>query len=448
MENRKSKCILYGIIVVILIFASSVYRIKFYKSYIGDKQSLPQELKDKTIVRLWMKKSVISPTRSYQIQKFNKENKNNVYIILEEYKEDYYNALKTTLATKKYAPDIFEYGFTDLMKNNEIADLNDIGFNTQSVDDSNIVRYKGIPLGVKLMETNSKMIWNKEIFKESGIDPNKPPSTYDELLEYSLKIKKRFPNITPFAFPLQQYDDMKVSIGEPSVNSGDIYTTFWNYKKGAYDFGSAKSILDIYNKMYSMNLIEKDFDQKSKNQMRSEFYRGDIAMMISTYEDKGYFSNIVPLNFQIGIKDIIQTGKNKNIYYYIENSNFLVANKWSVNDKKKKEAIKEVYDYMVSNDINKEVLETRNALPLNVDSKQVKNDIYSEYNDTSKFHNEQYDPTIFLSRDSSYEIGLVVDAIKGKRSVDSAIQGLDGKYKYYYDFAVDKENFDFNYYKK
>jgi multiple sugar transport system substrate-binding protein len=303
-------------------------------------------------------------------------------------------------------------------------------------------------LGVKLMETNAKMIWNKEIFKEAGLDPNKPPKTYEELIDYSLKIKEKFPNITPFAFPIGEYEDMKTSIGEPSVNEGSIYTSFWDYKKGTYNFNYAKDILNVYKEMYSKNLLAKDFASKSRNQMRSEFYRGDIAMMISTYEDRGYFSNILPLNFEMGIQDIIQTGDNPNVYYYVTNSNFLVANKYAISDKKKREAIKEVYDYMVSEDVNKEVMESRNALPLNVKTTKIENDIYSEYGDVSKFKNETYDPTLFLSRDSAYEIGLIVDAIKGNDSVDDAINKLNDKYKYYYNFAVDKENFNFKYYKK
>lgn len=64
------------------------------------------------------------------------------------------------------------------------------------------------------------------------------------------------------------------------------------------------------------------------------------------------------------------------------------------------------------------------------------------------YHNATYDPTMFLSRNSRYEINLVLEAIKGSRSVDSAINELNKQFKKYYDFAIDKENFDFSNYKK
>ena len=58
-----------------------------------------------------MKKSVISPTRSIKLKKFNKENKDNIHIIFTEYKENIIMQIRTTLASG-HGPDIFEYGFS------------------------------------------------------------------------------------------------------------------------------------------------------------------------------------------------------------------------------------------------------------------------------------------------------------------------------------------------
>ncbi|RXI47320.1 hypothetical protein DP145_03705 [Clostridium tetani] len=448
MDNRKIRTIMYCTLIIILLFASGIYRFKSYKSYGGAKENLPPELKDKTIVRLWMKKSVISPTRSYQIEKFNKENKDNIHIIFTEYKEDYYNAIRTTLASG-HGPDLFEYGFSTLMKNEQVTSLDKINIDMTNIDKSNIVRFKDMPIGIKLMETNVKFIWNKDLFKKAGLDPNKPPQNWEEVIAYSKIIKEKFPEVTPFAFPLKEYEDVKVSIGEPSVNAGNIYTSFWDYKNGKYNFNYSKEILNTYNKMYKLNYINKDFDKKSRNQLRSEFYQNNIAMMISTFEDKGYFSNILPLNFNLGVKDLIQVNNNKNnIYYYVQNMNFLVINSESVKDEKKKFAIKKVYEYLINEGTNKEILSTRSALPVNLKDTKVTKDIYEEYNKVDKYKNEDYDPTIFLSRNSSLEINLILDAIKGQKTVDESVRGLNEQYNKYFKFAEEKENFDFKYYKK
>ena len=35
------------------------------------------------------------------------------------------------------------------------------------------------------------LFWNKRAFEEAGLDPNKPPTTWDELWEYADKLDKK-----------------------------------------------------------------------------------------------------------------------------------------------------------------------------------------------------------------------------------------------------------------
>ena len=49
-------------------------------------------------------------------------------------------------------------------------------------------RYYGIPYTVDL----SGLVWNKELFREAGLDPERPPQTWDELIEYAQLLTKDF----------------------------------------------------------------------------------------------------------------------------------------------------------------------------------------------------------------------------------------------------------------
>jgi multiple sugar transport system substrate-binding protein len=49
-------------------------------------------------------------------------------------------------------------------------------------------RYYGIPYTVDL----SCLVWNKELFREAGLDPERPPQTWDELIEYAQLLTKDF----------------------------------------------------------------------------------------------------------------------------------------------------------------------------------------------------------------------------------------------------------------
>ncbi len=50
--------------------------------------------------------------------------------------------------------------------------------------------YYGIPYTVDL----SGLVWNKELFREAGLDPEKPPTTWAELIEYGKLLTKDFDN--------------------------------------------------------------------------------------------------------------------------------------------------------------------------------------------------------------------------------------------------------------
>jgi sn-glycerol 3-phosphate transport system substrate-binding protein len=45
--------------------------------------------------------------------------------------------------------------------------------------------------GVPFQRSTVVLYWNKELFKDAGLDPNKPPATWKEMLEYAQKLTKR-----------------------------------------------------------------------------------------------------------------------------------------------------------------------------------------------------------------------------------------------------------------
>ncbi|MFD3156167.1 extracellular solute-binding protein [Haloimpatiens sp. FM7330] len=433
MRKKSIRFMVCSLITVILLVVSVIYRISINEdiklSASGDKNvSNDPKLKGKTIVRVWIRKDSVSSTRAYQVEKFNEEN-DDVYIMLSEYKQDYDNLTKTALAAEK-GPDIMTYAFFEMIKDGQISNLEKAGVNLNKIGKENLVYYNGEPFGTRMIENNVKFIWNKDIFKKAGLDPNKPPKTFKQLIEYCEKIKKIDPDIIPFQFPLNSYQDFKLSIGEPSVNLGNIYTTFWDYKNGNYDFNYAQNILSVYNELYFKGLLDKDFDKKSRKQLRTDFYKGKSAMMLSTFEDKGYFSNIIPLSFDTGIANLPKVhDEDDNKQYFLANSNFLcINNKITEKSDKEKKAVLQVYEWLTSQEPNKEILKTRMAiLPLVKDTK-VESDIYKEYNNVNNFKTEAYDPSIFISRNSSQTVQLCVETIKGDKQIRQAIDELNKSY--------------------
>jgi sn-glycerol 3-phosphate transport system substrate-binding protein len=52
--------------------------------------------------------------------------------------------------------------------------------------------------GIPFQRSTVVLYWNKELFKEAGLDPNKPPATWAEMLDYARKLTKKGPtgNVT------------------------------------------------------------------------------------------------------------------------------------------------------------------------------------------------------------------------------------------------------------
>ncbi|MGQ0674621.1 MAG: ABC transporter substrate-binding protein [Rhodospirillales bacterium] len=45
--------------------------------------------------------------------------------------------------------------------------------------------------GIPFQRSTVVLYWNKELFKEAGLDPNKPPATWSEMLDYARKLTKK-----------------------------------------------------------------------------------------------------------------------------------------------------------------------------------------------------------------------------------------------------------------
>lgn len=440
MKKGLTKYWVYIAITLILLTISGIYKFKI-SILDRNKKTVSEEIKSKKIVTLWLIDGPDSETRKYQIDKFNRENKD-IYIDFQVYKEDYFNLLRMALASNKKV-DIFQYGFYEMLRNSNLMNISDLGLNKSLIDEKNLMYFEGKPFGTKIFGNNIKVLWNKEIFKSAGLDPETPPKTWEELINYAKIIKARRPDIVPFEFPASTWGEVKSSIGEIAANQGTIYTSFWNYKTGVYDFSYAKDILELYNYIYTNALTAKDIEKKSSIDVRADFYDEDAAMIISTYEDKKYYSNIIPLNFSVGITDLPKLKPNDTEkYFFNENYTTLVVNN-NISDKK---SVKEVYEWLLSENVNRELLLTSKVLPTNINNTLDTSDKYQGYNDTSKFTYETFDPTIYTNYNPEESKQLFIDAIKGKEKIDSIINTLNLKYDNYYKSTEKDAGLDFSKY--
>ena len=134
----------------------------------------------------------------------------------------------------------------------------------------------------------------------------------------------------------------------------------------------------------------------------------------------------------------------KENYYYVNNSECFFVNNDVLKNKNKSDAVKQFYQWIISEDINKEILKTRKALPIILENKNLEKDIYKEYNNTANFKNQQYDPTEFINHSFGSDYKIFSDVIKGTRSVESGIKELNKIYDLNCKIITEKNILDLN----
>jgi sn-glycerol 3-phosphate transport system substrate-binding protein len=89
--------------------------------------------------------------------------------------------------------------------------------------------------GIPFQRSTIVLYWNKEAFKEAGLDPNKPPASWKEMLEYAQKLTKRDAagNVTQWGvqipssgFPYWLFQGLTTPNGVELMNAAGTQTYF------------------------------------------------------------------------------------------------------------------------------------------------------------------------------------------------------------------------------
>lgn len=148
------------------------------------------------------------------------------------------------------------------------------------------VMYDGVPYGIPTNNETMALIWNADIFKRAGLDPDHPPATWDDLVNYSKQIHDKL-GIAGYGLVAKQ-------------NAGNTPFRFmpqlWAYGGGALDESSDKptyKTVEINNEgakkalqaAYDMYVRDKSVPvsalTNTQNENQAPFIAGQLAMMIA-----------------------------------------------------------------------------------------------------------------------------------------------------------------------
>jgi multiple sugar transport system substrate-binding protein len=173
-----------------------------------------------------------------------------------------------------YMPDFMKAGFlTDLTA--ELKANPDYASVAKAYKD--IAAYEGKIYGAGFTPDVSILVWNKDLFKKAGLDPDKPPRTIGEIHADAKKIRALGGDIYGFYFSgacpgcnIFTASPMMVAAGSKMLPANGADT--------ALTGEGVKDVLEAYKEMWSEGLVPKSAQTDNGANFTAEFKTGKIGI--------------------------------------------------------------------------------------------------------------------------------------------------------------------------
>lgn len=155
--------------------------------------------------------------------------------------------------------------------------------------------------GIPFQRSTIVLYWNKELFKEAGLDPNRPPENWREMLEYAQKLTKRDAagNVTQWGvqipssgFPYWLFQGLTTPNGVELMNAAGTETYF--DKPAVIEALQYWVDLGRKHKVMSTGVIEWGTTPK-------DFFEKKIAMMWTTTGNLTNVKNNAKFDFGVAM---------------------------------------------------------------------------------------------------------------------------------------------------
>lgn len=203
----------------------------------GGSQSTAPKAASKTVIEYWHvnAESFGGPTVKQLVEQFNKENPD--VEVVAKYNPDMYKGLTQNLQTAMASgknPDVVQMGYSYLNyagENLKYTSMQDI-IAKLAPEDKNFMQDNYLPNVLSLATTDDGkqiglpysvsvpvLYYNPDIFRQAGLDPAKPPKTWQEVTEYAKIIKEKTGIV---GFFMQEYADNWAQQALMESNGGQI----------------------------------------------------------------------------------------------------------------------------------------------------------------------------------------------------------------------------------
>ncbi len=232
------------------------------------------------------------------LDKFQKENPG-IEVKLQQLSWDYgFDKIVLSVAANN-APDICELGTDWVPKFSSSGVLLDVTGQMADIKEEYLlwdaVTYKDRLYGAPWLAGTRVLFYNRDLFFKAGLDPNKPPATWGELLSASKKICELGEDIYGFGiFAAEPYAPWQEFLPFAWGNGADVLSP--DMSRCVFNSPAGIEAMEYYNKLKPYSLVER------QPQVNMLFAKGRVGMQIS-----GFWNfNLIPrqnpgLNFGVAL---------------------------------------------------------------------------------------------------------------------------------------------------
>lgn len=273
-----------------------------------------KEADGKKTITIWSNGRSAATVYQKLVKEFNETNTDNIYIDFQLKSDDYVDALKAAYQSNA-APDIHPANAnfdTGAMKNKWYRILDDktaAKYEEQLLvptfcgyknNDGSITKAAPRIGGM----ASYRFIYNKDLFRECGLDPDSPPKSWKEVREYARIItEKGNGEKYGFALPLKSNGFIHYYVLYPAVTSGVLLKNGYNPAEGKFEFSQYAAMIDVLKGMQKDGSMFPSPSTIDNDTARAQFAEGNVGMMTAASWDVAVFNEQFPAKCDWGCVD-------------------------------------------------------------------------------------------------------------------------------------------------
>jgi len=145
-------------------------------------------------------------------------------------------------------------------------------------------KVKGSQQAVWFYSDIRMMIWSKDVFKKAGLDPEKGPATWDELMADAKAIKDKVPGVNPVEFPASSEESTVDRFYSYLYMTGSNILSADNTKAAFNDAGGQKA-LQLYVDLVKGGYAPKAVLSETADDIYPHVFSGKTGIMLATVGD-------------------------------------------------------------------------------------------------------------------------------------------------------------------